>query len=740
MIRNIHKNWYLTELFLPLLTLMLLIFFTLGIFLWAPYLGFYFNPTTGQVSGVFVPASDPNQPTLQVDDVIQKIGPLTWDEYHKSGDKPFFEGVQPGNSVEIVVKRADKPVTIQWVLPGFNFVELRERLLGIWWIPYIFWLCGTFTQLFMRPKDLRWRFFVLFNYLTAIWLIVGDLSLWRILASSLLLHALSWLVVPFYWGFHWAFPKPLGHVPRPVTMLLFVSSVALALAEMFQTLPRQAYALGVLLAFGGSIVFLFAHLIWQRDYRREVQRLGLVLAIILIPLLLLMSVLAYFGSLSAMAPLAFLPLPLMPAAYFYSIYRDRLGNFELRANRAISICVFLIFLLIVDVFVSAPFLPAQVVSETALIVVLSNTVCAAMVAILVFPHFQAWLERHVLGIRLPQEKLPEAYAARILTSTTLLSLTSFLQDQVFPSFLIKQFVFLGMQTGTPKYLLIVGVPEDIIPSGDNLSILISSQPGKYHPPENKTSNDWVRLVLPLIVDDELLGIWLLGQHDPDDVYSRSEILVLQTLADQTAIAFSNILHIEHLQAIYQTDNKQDENPYEKISQPNAALTDQTAIAVSNTLHIEKTDNKPDENLSEKISQPKETPVDKPKVFISYCKEDFEKIKEIYSIIQANNCIPWIDKFDLIPGQDWEMEIHNSIKTSNFFLACLSENSVSKHGYFQKELKKAYEILEEYPDGAIYLIPIRLDECIVPIALAKKQWLDWSHSDAKEKLLRALGVK
>jgi len=99
----------------------------------------------------------------------------------------------------------------------------------------------------------------------------------------------------------------------------------------------------------------------------------------------------------------------------------------------------------------------------------------------------------------------------------------------------------------------------------------------------------------------------------------------------------------------------------------------------------------------------------------------------------------MDEFDLVPGQDWELEIHQNIRNSDYFIACLSNNSVSKRGYVQKELRQALTVLDEFPEGKIFIIPIRLDDCSVPDFLAKKQWLDWSRSDAKDKLLEALGI-
>ena len=83
----------------------------------------------------------------------------------------------------------------------------------------------------------------------------------------------------------------------------------------------------------------------------------------------------------------------------------------------------------------------------------------------------------------------------------------------------------------------------------------------------------------------------------------------------------------------------------------------------------------------------------PKVFISYTKSDFSFATAIYWFLRNNECTPWMDIYDLVPGQDWDLEIRHNIKSADFFIACLSNNSVSKRGYVQKELKEALSILE-----------------------------------------------
>ncbi len=126
-----------------------------------------------------------------------------------------------------------------------------------------------------------------------------------------------------------------------------------------------------------------------------------------------------------------------------------------------------------------------------------------------------------------------------------------------------------------------------------------------------------------------------------------------------------------------------------------------------------------------------------KIFICYAQEDIDQARQIYMRLEDEGYDPWIDKEKLVGGQDWELEIAKAIEESSFFLACLSSNSVNKEGYVQRELKKGMDVLERQPEGRIYLIPVKLEDCQVPFKLGKWQWVDLFETDGMERLLKAI---
>jgi len=135
--------------------------------------------------------------------------------------------------------------------------------------------------------------------------------------------------------------------------------------------------------------------------------------------------------------------------------------------------------------------------------------------------------------------------------------------------------------------------------------------------------------------------------------------------------------------------------------------------------------------------------EKVRVFISYAKEDKQFAERIYKDLQKSDkslIKPWIDFKDIKPGQKWSLMIEQAIEKSDFFIALLSNHSLNKRGYVQKELKIALNQLEQIPDSGTYIIPVRIDNCsITETRLKSIQWIDIteSYKDGIEKIKNAL---
>ncbi|WP_170064066.1 toll/interleukin-1 receptor domain-containing protein [Halomonas heilongjiangensis] len=98
------------------------------------------------------------------------------------------------------------------------------------------------------------------------------------------------------------------------------------------------------------------------------------------------------------------------------------------------------------------------------------------------------------------------------------------------------------------------------------------------------------------------------------------------------------------------------------------------------------------------------------VFISYAKKNASDARRLYEDIRRHGFEVWFDEVSLLPGQRWKVAIQAAIKESRYFIALISSHSTSKKGYVQKELKLAVDVLDEYPEHEIFIIPVRLDDC------------------------------
>jgi formylglycine-generating enzyme required for sulfatase activity len=129
---------------------------------------------------------------------------------------------------------------------------------------------------------------------------------------------------------------------------------------------------------------------------------------------------------------------------------------------------------------------------------------------------------------------------------------------------------------------------------------------------------------------------------------------------------------------------------------------------------------------------------KPRIFLCHAKEDKARVIELYHQLKAAGYSPWLDKYDLLPGQDWRQAIRKIITDPhNLVVVCLSCNSTTKRGVVQQEIAWALDVLDKMPEGSIYLIPARLEPGEVPDRLSHLHWVDLFESDGFEYLTRSL---
>jgi hypothetical protein len=127
----------------------------------------------------------------------------------------------------------------------------------------------------------------------------------------------------------------------------------------------------------------------------------------------------------------------------------------------------------------------------------------------------------------------------------------------------------------------------------------------------------------------------------------------------------------------------------------------------------------------------------PQVFINYARADKESVLPLFQMLGERGIRPWLDAECIPPGTDWDYQIKHAIWRSDFFLACLTANSVDRAGVLQTEIDEALKIWNEKSVAAAFLIPVRLEECPIPANLRRLQCVDLFAENGFDRLLGAV---
>jgi len=131
---------------------------------------------------------------------------------------------------------------------------------------------------------------------------------------------------------------------------------------------------------------------------------------------------------------------------------------------------------------------------------------------------------------------------------------------------------------------------------------------------------------------------------------------------------------------------------------------------------------------------------KARIFISYAKEDASAAEQLFSDLSSRGFAAWLDNHRLLPGQNWQQRIEDAIASADFFIACFSSQSVNKRGGFQVEIRHALHFADSLPLDEVYFIPVRLDDCQMPLRIQREsQYIDlfpdWN--DGFERILEII---
>lgn len=126
-----------------------------------------------------------------------------------------------------------------------------------------------------------------------------------------------------------------------------------------------------------------------------------------------------------------------------------------------------------------------------------------------------------------------------------------------------------------------------------------------------------------------------------------------------------------------------------------------------------------------------------RVFLCHSSIDKPSVRVVYQRLRAEGVVPWLDEEDQFPGQEWALAVAQAVRNADVVLMCLSQASLT---WPQPEIEFELDAADQQPEGALDLIVLCLDECIVPERLARWSRLDYFEERGHERLMCALRAR
>ncbi len=123
-------------------------------------------------------------------------------------------------------------------------------------------------------------------------------------------------------------------------------------------------------------------------------------------------------------------------------------------------------------------------------------------------------------------------------------------------------------------------------------------------------------------------------------------------------------------------------------------------------------------------------------FLSHSSEDKAFIRQLAADLSANGISVWLDEQRIRVGDSIPEKIAQGLAESDYFLIGMSQKS-SESAWVQKELNNA--LMAEVQRRKVHILPLKLDDTIMPPIIADKKYADFSKSykAGLDELLKAL---
>jgi hypothetical protein len=135
-----------------------------------------------------------------------------------------------------------------------------------------------------------------------------------------------------------------------------------------------------------------------------------------------------------------------------------------------------------------------------------------------------------------------------------------------------------------------------------------------------------------------------------------------------------------------------------------------------------------------------TEINRPlKVFLYHAPADKIAGRDLYLRLIQEGVDARVVKEKLLPGQDWKHELHNAFREADVVIIGIS-GRFNREEFRHRQVRLALDAVVDELQEEGFIIPVRLEECLLPQTLQKWQCVDLFKKVGYERLLYALHLQ
>jgi signal transduction histidine kinase len=587
------------EIVFTLLTLGVIIFYNAAYFLYVPVTGIWLNYQDRQQNSTLISSLDPGGPGEQAgllagDKIISIDGRAI-----TNLNIPVHFPKRAGEIEQYVVQRDDQtlmiPVQVSSYLAHPNYLA---DIIPIQLLSLSIALLGLVLLFFSPLSDIRGRLIAIAWVLAGVALTAtgpGYASCaWLAPNVAMLTFAISIFVAT---AAHLYFPVPTfsNRFRNFIVWILLGISMVLVVAYLIEQIYLAVHNLNPPTSFmfrAINYIFYFSilvdiglllknhYFVKEEDIKRQTSIIFLGTLIGFLPFLLFSAIPQLVfgrGSEFILLPsnVTSLTLVFIPISYGYVIYQRKLLKIDFIINRALVLFLLVLFILcasftLLSLTSKLLHLPAQMAVAGSILCVL-----VALPSATLQKKIQVQVDRMLYGSYYDYTTVTFDLSNRLAQTVDRSTFISLLTNELPGKMKIKKSAILLL---AGSRLEIQGHDDQTfsVPLGDELCEKLTS----FHEPVlaqnlwNITSSQtleqwklffWAQLIVPILHQDTLYGVLILGDRISGEMYSNQDLQILGTVGQQAALSIANIMHVEDLRGLAQQLVRSDEEQRKMVA-------------------------------------------------------------------------------------------------------------------------------------------------------------------------------